>query len=198
MVRTASAFFKLSNPDLAFIFSDEISLLYTKTPIFRRVEKIDSVFAGIASSVFTKLAKRYAYREPIAFDCRVIPLTKKQVVKYLIWRQAEAFRNSNNAWAQWVLVRKGMSARAAAKRLAGLKSSELCRLTLAEGVNLAKTPAWQRRGILIHRTRYMKKGYDPVRRKAVLVWRRKVVEDWEPPRFDTRAGKKFLGKCLAF
>lgn len=95
LAKVAKTFFIPFNPLLCYIFSDGANFLFLQPSAFRRIEKIDSVFAGLSSSYFTKLAKI-----PDALDCRVIPIGKRNIAKYLVWRQAECWRNHNNAWAQ--------------------------------------------------------------------------------------------------
>lgn len=199
LTKTAATFFLPFNPTLAYIFSDEINFFFSKSTTFTRIEKIDSVFAGLAASVFAaQLRKKYEEVPPIAFDCRCIPLTsKEEMIKYLVWRQAEAFRNHNNAWAQHVVMSKeGLSARAVTKRLAGLRVAELRKLLTKYGFDLERTPAWQRLGILLYKQKYKKVGYDPIAKKRVVVNRFRIAEEWSPPIFNTVAGKKFLERFL--
>lgn len=191
MVSTALRLFRQFNASLAYIFSDEMNLLFLSRPDFERVEKIDSVFAGLASSAFSS-----EIGEKCAFDCRCIPLSRREIPKYLVWRQAEAWRNHNNACAYWALRRKGLSGRAAAKALSGLKTAELRSLAREKGLDPAKRPLWEANGILILRERFRKKGYDPIKKKSVLVWRWRPVVDWSPPKFNSLSGRRLLGRLL--
>lgn len=176
MVKTASGFFIPFNPCLAYIFSDEINLLFLKQTAFQRVEKIDSVFAGLASSVFSKHIGKIS-----GFDCRCIPLERKDIIPYLIWRQAEAFRNCNNGYAQYLLMKKEkLNARAATKKLQGMKTEKLIAIRKKY---LKEIPEWHERGILVYRERYKKEGYNPIKKKKVIVERLRIVEDWKPPIF---------------
>ena len=191
--KAAAALFVPFNPVLAYIFSDEVSLLFTKATAFRRVEKLDSVLAALFSSNFSAaMEERFKELPPIAFDCRCIPVTKTQIVRYLVWRQAECFRNHNNAWAYWALRRAGRTPRRAAAELAGLKVRQLFELCAAHGINLDETPVWQRRGILLHWESYEKEGWDPVRKTKVRVSRRRVIERWDPPAFKSNEGKRAI------
>lgn len=192
LAATAEAFFVPFTPTLAYIFSDEINFLFLRPTSFRRVEKIDSVFAGLASSTF-----RSQFRlGPVSFDCRCIPLPRSKIIPYFIWRQAECFRNHNNAWAQHVLIKSGLSARAAAKKLAGLKTAELRELAKKHKVDFDKTPVWQRNGVLLYREYYLKRGYDPIKKKHVTVERARTKTDWQPPLFREKNGKLFFEKIL--
>ena len=67
-------------PDLAFTFSDEISLYFTRLPFSGRVEKIDSVAASCAASALTNIL---AGNPLVSFDARVIPATPEYALEYL-------------------------------------------------------------------------------------------------------------------
>ena len=180
MVKTASQFFTSFNPCLAYVFSDEINILFLKNTSFKRIEKIDSVFAGLASSVFSK---QMGKGKASSFDCRCIPLKRKDIIPYLIWRQAEAFRNCNNGYAQYLLMKKEkLDARTATKKLHGMKTEKLRAIT-EKYHGLSKIPKWHERGILVYRERYKKKGYNPLIKKRVEVERIRIAEDWNPPIF---------------
>jgi len=180
---------------LAYVFSDEISLLFLKRPGFERVEKIDSVFAGLASSIlYERIAEEKELVPEIAFDCRVIPVEEKDVRRYLVWRQAEAWRNCCNAAAYWALRSDGLGAGDAARRLEGLGVRELRALAKKKGAG--RNERWQERGVLLYWEAYRKKGYDPVRKKSVVVERRRVKEDWRPPLFASAKGKAFIEGVL--
>lgn len=185
LIYIAKNMMKIWPAELCYIFSDEINLYYNKAVAWKRIEKIDSVFAGLASSLFQKyLISKGKKAQNIAFDCRCIPLfpkskSKALLEKYLKWRMAECFRNHNNAWALYVLEKDGLSSHSAAKRIHGLKTDELKKLCAQHHVNLECTPAWQRKGIFLYWQKYQKIGYDPVKRKKVKVWRRKIVVDFD-------------------
>ena len=55
------------------------------------------------------------------------------------------------------------------------RSMSLC---FQKGINLAKTPVWQRRGVMVYR----KDG--------------RVVADWQPPLFSSAEGKGLLEQIL--
>ena len=197
MVKTASTFFKFFNPTLAYIFSDEINILFTKHTTFKRVEKIDSVFAGLASSTLLKeLSKKKKIKREscIAFDCRCIPIEKKDIIGYLIWRQSEAFRNCNNLYAYWLLQKKErLKPREAAKKVEGMKAKELRKL-IDRYHGLKKIPGWHERGVLLYKKVYEKEGFDPIKKKKVKVKRLKVFDDWNLPMF--AKNKNFLKEII--
>lgn len=191
MTETARALLEGSGlaPSFAYTFSDEISL-YIPSPVFNcRVEKLVSVAAGFASSAFTLSLGASA---PLAFDCRVVPLDTGQLSAYLAWRQAEAWRNHINGYAHKLLMDSGMSATAAQRKLDGLKSSQLHELAFSFGVNLAETPAWQRRGTAVYRSVVEKGGCNPITGETVRVLRRVSVIDEDLPLFKTPEGVSWL------
>ena len=77
-----------------------------------------------------------------------------------------------------------------AKMLKGLKTKDIHETLFRHGVNLAETPPWQRRGILIHREPYQKQVND----KQVTRWR--VKEDWNLPLLSTTEGQALIQKIL--
>ena len=181
------------NPDFAYTFSDEISLYFTKLPFSGRVEKIDSVAASYAASSVTLAL---GGTRLVAFDARVIPATPAWAVEYLANRQAEAWRNHINAYCQQALIDEGMDARKAAEKLKGLQAKDLHEMMHSRGINLATTPAWQRRGTLIYKKVTEKEGYNPITKETVIAERSAVVAESELPLFTSPEGKEFLGKVL--
>ncbi|MDR3102399.1 MAG: tRNA 5'-guanylyltransferase [Methanocalculaceae archaeon] len=182
-------------PSFAYTFSDEISL-YIATPIFDcRVEKLVSVAAGFASAAFTLFT---GAATPLAFDCRVIPLSERQLPAYLAWRQAEAWRNHINGYAHKLLVDTGLSATAAQRKLDGMRSSDLHELAFSFGVNLAETPAWQRRGTAVYRMAVEKDGYNPITNEKMCTLRHISVIDGNLPLFKTPEGTAWLAERLSF
>ena len=181
------------SPEFAYTFSDEISCFLTKLPFSGRVEKIDSVAASFAASVLTL---SLGVNEPLAFDARIIQATPGSAVEYMVNRQDEAWRNHLNAYCQQALIADGMNAKKAAEKLKGMPAKELHELMHARGVNLAKTPAWQRRGVLVRKTVTEKVGYNPKTKKTVVAERSAVTADRDLPQFTTPEGQVFLKKLL--
>jgi len=180
------------SPTLIYVASDEVNVLFAyEAPFNRRVEKINSVLAGIVSSAFSLNAlKLFDKPLTVAFDSRIIILPQEKSVEYLTWRQLDAWRNHNNAYAYWLLRKLGHKPKDAAKKLKGLKTEELHQLLFQHGVNLAKTPVWQRRGILIHRHPYRKQ----LENHTVTRWR--VIENWNLPVFSSTEGKAFIQQVM--
>ncbi|MGZ4853253.1 MAG: hypothetical protein ACXV3D_08740, partial [Halobacteriota archaeon] len=57
---------------------------------------------------------------------------------------------------------------------------------------LAKTPAWQRRGILVHKQSYEKEGLDPITGRPSTTRRSRVVQNWDLPIFKSPDGREML------
>lgn len=194
LVESAKALFRAGmNPTLVYVASDELNILFTASvPFNGRVEKINSVLAGIVSSVFSiRTNFTFGKQAIIAFDSRIVLTPKKEMIaEYLSWRQINLWRNHNNAYAYWKLRRKGYKPSEIAKKLQRLKANVLHELLFQEGVNLAKTPTWQRRGILVYKRPYVKQ----VTNHRIIRWR--ITEDWDLPLFTTENGKTLLNKIL--
>ena len=173
------------SPLFAYTFSDEISLYFATLPFSGRVEKLDSVAASYAASALTRALP---LAEPLAFDARVVQASPDYAVSYLQERQAEAWRNHMNAWCQETLVREGMDPGKAADSLKGLPSEALHEMMFSRGVNLAKTPSWQRRGVLVYRREEERAGYNPVTGQEVSALRKVVTVDADLPLFTAPEG----------
>jgi len=158
-------------------------------PFSGRVEKIDSVAASYAASALTLALDA---DEPLAFDSRIVQATPETAVAYMTGRQDEAWRNHLNAYCQQALVSEGMDAAEAAEQLKGMPAQNLHEMMHQRGVNLAKTPAWQRRGILVCKKEVEKEGFNPMTKEHVTVSRSRVAEDRDLPLFSTPEGQAFL------
>jgi tRNA(His) 5'-end guanylyltransferase len=182
------------NPEFAFTFSDEISLYFTRLPFNGRVEKIDSVTASFAAS---SLTLALGGTTSLSFDARVIPATPGFAVEYLTIRQNEAWRNHLNGYCQQALIEEGISAKKAAEQLRGLPAKDLHEMMHKRGFNLATTPAWQRRGVLVYKKITQKEGYNPITKEYVVAERSAVTVECELPLFTSPEGKEFLERLLA-
>lgn len=181
------------NPDLAYTFSDEISLYFTKLPFSGRVEKLDSVAASYAASSFTLALGGTTL---VAFDARVIPATPAYALEYLANRQAEAWRNHINAYCQQALIEEGMNPRKAQEHLTGLPAKALHDMMHERGFNLATTPAWQRRGTLVYKKLTEKEGFNPITKETVVTERSAVVAESDLPLFTSPEGQAFLATIV--
>jgi tRNA(His) guanylyltransferase len=72
----------------------------------------------------------------------------------------------------------------------GLKTEELHEIMFRQGVNLAKTPQWQRRGILVYKQPFLRK----VENRFVTRW--KINENWKLPLFTSGDGVKLIKQIL--
>lgn len=182
------------NPALAYIVSDEMNFLFLENvnPFDGRIEKINSVIASLASSAFTlNLHKIFQNEFTAAFDSRIIVIfNEEEIIEYLALRQMNNWRNHNNAYAYWILRKQGEKPAEISKMLKGLKTSELHKIMLQHGVDLAKTPKWQRRGILISKRSIKKR----IAQHEVIRW--KIHENWNLPLFTSENGAKLIKQIL--
>jgi tRNA(His) 5'-end guanylyltransferase len=160
-------------PALAYTFSDEISLIFLDVPFAGRVEKIDSLVAGFLSAALSHNMGRV-----VSMDCRIISLGSTEIAGYLSERQDEAWRNHLFSYGFYQLLEGGLDASMAMQKLRGLAEAEIHERVFQNGINLAKTPAWERRGVLIYR----KDG--------------RMVADWQPPLFSSAEGGRLLEQLL--
>ncbi|MEM2262788.1 MAG: tRNA(His) guanylyltransferase Thg1 family protein [Candidatus Bathyarchaeia archaeon] len=181
------------NPALLYTVSDELNILFMNwTPFHGRVEKIDSIMPSLVSAAFTlHLQSFFGKAAAAAFDSRIIIMANEDsVIKYLAWRQINAWRNHNNAYAYNLFRKMGYKPREIARKLKGLKTGEIHEILFRHGINLAETPPWQRRGILLYK--------EPVHRKVggreVIRW--KLKENWDLPLFTREEGTKLIQKIL--
>ncbi len=176
MARATARLFRDSglSPILAFTFSDEINLIFLEAPFAGRVEKMDSVVAGFLSAALSLDLKRL-----VSLDCRTIPLCGSEMTEYLAKRQDEAWRNHVFSYGFYMLIEEGLTTTKAMERIRGMKETQIHELVFRQGVNLARTPAWERRGIMIYRKE------------------RGVVEDWELPLLRSEEGQRLLGQIIA-
>jgi tRNA(His) guanylyltransferase len=160
-------------PVLAFTFSDEISLVFLDAPFAGRVEKIDSLIAGFLSAALSLNLGR-----PVSMDCRTIPLCDAEICSYLAERQDETWRNHVFSYGFYMLLEDGLNGTQAMEKLRGLSEHEIHEIVFQMGINLAKTPAWERRGVMVCR----KNGH--------------VAVDWEIPLFSSKEGKAILAEII--
>jgi tRNA(His) 5'-end guanylyltransferase len=181
------------NPVLIYVASDELNILFIDVVPFRgRIEKLNSIIAGLISSAFTQSLRKVFGKEVfVAFDSRVVVASNNErIFEYLAWRQMNAWRNHNNAYAYWVLRKIGHKPLEIARRVKGLKTQELHEMLFRYGVSLAKTPRWQRRGILVYKEPFLKRiGEQHVKR-------RRIKENWKLPLFTSSQGKQLVKQII--
>ncbi|MCS7124943.1 MAG: tRNA 5'-guanylyltransferase [Candidatus Bathyarchaeota archaeon] len=181
------------NPALIYVVSDELNVLFMDNAPFRgRVEKIDSIMPSAVSSAFTlHLQNLLGKISAVAFDSKIAIIPDENaVVKYLAWRQANAWRNHNNAYAYWFFRKMGYKPLEIARKMKGMKAEEIHETLFKRGINLAKTPPWQRRGILL----YKEPAYKKVGEQKVVRW--KIKENWNPPLFIKEEGATLIHDIL--
>jgi tRNA(His) guanylyltransferase len=153
MVTTTAALVEEFQAAAGFTQSDEITLLWplfdsqseTQYPFGGRIQKIQSVTAGMASAIFNRLALKYfpdKQHIPV-FDCRVwqVP-SPKDAVDVFAWRQADAEKNSVQMAARSV---------ASHKELHGKGRKAQHDLLHAKGLNWNDFPPHQKRGVFVKR-----------------------------------------------
>ena len=182
------------SPEFAYTFSDEINLFFKKLPFYGRVEKLDSVAASYTSSALTMVLRVQA---PLSFDARVVPVDGGSAVEYLVWRQKEAWRNHNNAYCQWALTQDGHSPATVQEMLQGINTAAMHEMMHSRGVNLAETPGWQRRGLVVYRAPEEHSGYNPESGAEVITERIRIVSDRNPPLFNTQEGREYLSRLIS-
>lgn len=181
------------SPVFAYTFSDECSLFFSHLPFDGRVEKLDSVLAGYASSALTI---ELGLENPVAFDARVVFVDPASARAYLVDRQSEAWRNHINAYAQAALLSEGMDPRRVAARLRGVDGPAIHDLVFERGVNLAETPAWQRRGTMVYRRPVEVTGQDPRTGEISVAVRSRATIDRALPLFSSDEGRAFLSGLI--
>ncbi|HUU75377.1 MAG TPA: tRNA(His) guanylyltransferase Thg1 family protein [Methanoregulaceae archaeon] len=181
------------SPEFAYTFSDEINLYFSDLPFKGRVEKIDSVAASFAASCLV-IGMGSAY--PVSFDARIIQVTPDLALEYLINRQSEAWRNHLNSYCQNELISSGISRREAARHLKGMPSKEMHEMMFKAGVNLSKTPVWQRRGVLVYKRKKTVKGFNPKIGTMTDTIRTSVVIERDLPQFTSPEGRSLLTGLL--
>lgn len=188
MVECCKEIMREFNAGFAFTFSDEVTFLM-RDVFGCRLEKIDSI---IASEFASRVSLRLGF--PVGFDSRIIFANLDEVVDYLAWRQDEAWRNHLNSYAFYTLLKEIGDRRMVQKMLERKKSPELHDILHERGINPAKTPAWQRRGILLYwKEIELEKEFQG---KTVRFKRRKIVEEWYPPLFDSGEGRALINNII--
>jgi len=185
------------SPLLVYAFSDEFNVYLEHLPFGERVEKLDSVAASLVASSFTSALSCASHMgEPLCFDARLVPLKREEVVDYLVWRQAECWRNCMNSYAFYTLVEEGSSHESAAEQLKGMRADAIHELLFERGINLAHTPAWQRRGTVAYWAKSPTGGTDTARKGRVHTEQTRVRIE-EPPLFSTPEGKALAERALS-
>jgi tRNA(His) 5'-end guanylyltransferase len=155
----------------AYHQSDEISIivrddqsLNTEAWLDKRLSKIVSISAAIASSYFNESYSKYYGIQ--LFDSRAFCLpTLDEVCNYLIWRQKDAERNSINMLAQSLYSHA---------ELQGKSNNDMIDLCRAKGHPWEEIPTHFKRGAIVKPI--LIKHYEEIYRK---VW----IKDYQCPIF---------------
>ncbi|MCL7413489.1 MAG: tRNA 5'-guanylyltransferase [ANME-2 cluster archaeon] len=196
MVHSTHDFFSKSgiDPTLAYLFSDEINLVFVHDlPFNGRLEKIDSV---IPSFIASALTIHLESAQPLSFDSRVTIIDRNDITDYLYWRQNECWRNMISSYGYYLLREDGMNVKEATEKLKGMKSEALHQLAWEHGINLAETPLWQRRGIMVYKQKFEKPGHNPITGEDSTVFRSKIIDDWELPMFKSDEGEQLINSII--
>lgn len=196
MVYSTHDFFSKSgiNPTLAYLFSDEINLVFVEDlPFSGRLEKMDSVIPSFIASALTIHLEN---AQPLSFDSRVTIIDRNDIIEYLSWRQNECWRNLISSYGYYLLRKDGMNVKEATEQLKGMKSESLHQLAWEHGINLAETPVWQRRGIMVYKQKFEKEGHNPLTGEDSKVFRSKIIHDWELPLFKSDEGEQFITSII--
>ena len=159
--------------------SDEISLLFNlnDNTFGRKLRKLNSILAGEASAKFSLLLGDMA-----CFDARISELpTKELVIDYFRWRNEDAHRNALNSYCYWTLRRNGKSVGQATGFLEGMSVADKNELLFQNGINFNDVPNWQKRGIGLYWSSYLKSGVNPVTQENVAAIRRQICIDYDLP-----------------
>lgn len=181
MLAAAEALVEQFAANLAYTESDECSVVLGPRwdLLGRSVEKLVSLTAAAAASAFSVSSGDF-----VAFDSRLCVFPRlEDVLDYLAWRQDDCWRCCVNAWAYWTARQEGMDNQQATKLVDGparVKHDFLHQ----RGINVAHTPAWQRRGSCVIRETYQREGYNPKTGQTVLATRRRLARCDELPRGD--------------
>lgn len=182
--------FKEFSPIFAYAFSDEISLLFDKVPFDGRIEKLDSVIASFTASSFV-INYDVEFKKPPAFDCRIIPISDDDVLKYFRWRQDEAWRNCVNSHGIAYLKTKCSNTEANDK-IKGMNISDVHELLFENGINLNDIETYKKRGFGIYRKNKKIVGFNKKENKNQTSYRSYVYTDWGLPIFS----KEFFDEVI--
>ena len=182
MANVCEDLFREFSPALVYTFSDEISLLLDKVPFDGRIEKIDSVMASFTSSSFV-MHYGVDFKKPPAFDCRVIPVSDEDILKYFRWRQEESWKNCIASHGISFLKSK-YSNNEANDKINGLSSSEIHELLYRNGINLNDIETYKKRGIAVYRKNKKVEGFNKKENKDQVSYRSYVFTDWEVVKFN--------------
>ncbi len=180
MLHTAATLLTQLEGVYCYTGSDEISLILSPnwSMFDRRLEKIVSLSASIASSSFTLTsALKSKDIKPALFDSRAVAFSSTdEVVQYCLWRIADVRRCAMHTLTYWTLRNHDISARSAAKILNGMPFQEKdIMLQQKYSINFREIASWKQQGIGIYWETYQKTGYNPIKNEDVIAERRRTA-----------------------
>jgi tRNA(His) 5'-end guanylyltransferase len=149
MAETTIYLARETNAKIAYTQSDEISLIWLAgkdEELFfdGRIQKMSSILAAMGSVFFNgKLAALIPEKanKVAHFDCRVFSVpSQNEAANYLIWREADACRNSVSMAAQSCYSHV---------QLHGRKQAEMHDMLHAKGINWNDYPTHFKRGVYV-------------------------------------------------
>lgn len=178
MVEVTKKLMEKTGAFMGFTQSDEISIVLDKNSEYfsRRRGKLESITASACASQYTALTGAF-----VCFDGKVLPLPNEQVViEYMEDRQMDAFKNCIGTYLYWMYRKDGIDARKASKIMLNIPGEDRADILEKKyGIVLENIPLWQRRGILIYREIYEKKGFNPKTCETVFTERRRLMVNGE-------------------
>lgn len=174
---------KIQNAKIAYVQSDEISILITpytnlntKAWFDNKLNKILSASASYAGAYLTSISSEiFGKTKLAAFDARAFVVPKEEVNNVFLWRQLDCSRNSVQMLAQSLYSHK---------ELHGKSSSELQEMTFAKGSNWNSLPTSYRRGRCVRKVQFEHKGVNTKTKEEVVSTRSKWEIDLEIPKFN--------------
>jgi len=158
LLNAAKEVMALFNFTAAYVVSDEINFIVLRNiPYGGRVEKLDSVVAGLTSSLVTSELGKVLF-----FDCRVIKLKDlRHALPYIMYRARVGLNNYVNSLLNMLTQQRS--------ELHLLEAIERLRRL---GININEIPRWEYLGSSIMWCRIVKKAVNPLTNESVEVVRR--------------------------
>lgn len=157
MLETACYLVRETHADIAYRQSDEITLVWanqdvTKEMLFGgKTHKLLSVLAAMATAKFNQAVGQHlpaqAHKLPV-FDCRVYQYpTLALAAETLVWREADAIRNSLSMLAQ---------AHFSHQQLQGKSTTAMTEMLAQKGITWKDMPTVFKRGVFVQKTQELK------------------------------------------
>lgn len=169
-----------------YVQSDEISLLYynyqnpkIKLPFNGRINKFNSVLASMAAAYFNSKVAEFIPEKVSKlafFDCRTFALPNQvEAVNALMWRSADAFKNSQSMLAQAYFSQKELH------KKTGAMMQEM--LFQTHGINFNDEPARFKRGGFFHKVleEKMLPSRNPKKNGEMELSIRSSIQPWDLP-----------------